>query len=100
MLIDPTISSPAPTPAAGDERLLEALRAVAAVPNQAGTALRDAVFEFVARAKEQQRSPQEVLIGLKAHVQRAASRSVEASEYHALVARVVQWGIDEYYRGV
>ena len=100
MLIDPSVSSPASTPAAGDDRLLAALRAVAAVPGQEGTALRDAVFEFVARAKAQQRSPQDVLIGLKAHVQRATSKSIEPSEYQALVARVVQWGIDEYYRGV
>ncbi len=91
--------SPPPTPTAADERLLGALRTVVGLPEHDNAALRDAVFAFVVRAKEQQRSPQDVLIGLKAHVQRAASRSVEASEYHALVARVVQWGIDEYYRG-
>ena len=98
-MTDSAAYSPAPTPAATDERLLGALRIAAGIAEHDSAALRDAVFAFVVRAKEQQRSPQEVLIGLKAHVQRAASRSVEASEYHALVARVVQWGIDEYYRG-
>ena len=115
MFTDPTASSPSPSSssasspspsspsasgrAATNDRLLYALKMAAAVPDQSGDALREAVFDYVAQVKGQLLAPQEVLIALKAHVQRAAGRGIEQSEYQELVARVVQWGIEEYYRG-
>ena len=115
MFSDPTASSPgtssssasSPSPstpsasgrAATNDRLLSVLKTAAAAPDQSGEALREAVFDYVAQVKGQRFAPQEVLIALKAHVQRAAGRSIEQSDYQELVARVVQWGIEEYYRG-
>jgi hypothetical protein len=99
MYADPTVSASAPVPPRDDERLLRALRVAAGITEGDGALLRDAVFDYVAQAKRRLLPPQEVLIELKAHARRAVGKTLEQSQYNALVASVVQWAIEEYYRG-
>jgi hypothetical protein len=60
--------------------------------------LRDAVATFVASAKLTLTPPQDVIASLKAQVNRDAQPHMGAEEFRGLVALVVGWGIEEYYR--
>jgi hypothetical protein len=60
--------------------------------------LRQAVANFVADAKRAMTPPQDVIVSLKAHVQRDAQPHMGAEEFPKLVGTVVGWGIEEYYR--
>ena len=65
-----------------------------------GAELRQAVATFVADAKRTTTPPQDVILSLKAHVQREAQPHMGAEEFPRLVGIVVGWGIEEYYREV
>ncbi|MGQ0713863.1 MAG: hypothetical protein ACT4PJ_09025 [Gemmatimonadaceae bacterium] len=60
--------------------------------------LRRAVSSFVADAKRTMAPPQDVIASLKTHMQRDAQPHMRADEYPRLVAQVVAWGIEDYYR--
>jgi hypothetical protein len=61
-------------------------------------ALRRAVSSYVADAKRTLAPPQDVIASLKTHMQRDAQPHMGAEEYPRLVAQVVAWGIEDYYR--
>jgi hypothetical protein len=61
-------------------------------------ALRRAVTSYVADAKRTLAPPQDVIASLKTHMQRDAQPHMGAEEYPRLVAQVVAWGIEDYYR--
>jgi hypothetical protein len=60
--------------------------------------LRQAVAVFVADAKRGLTPPQDVIISLKAHLQREPQAQMRPDEYRLMVQTVVGWGIEEYYR--
>jgi hypothetical protein len=60
--------------------------------------LRQAVAEFVADAKRTMTPPQDVIVSLKAHVQRDVQPHMGPDDFRTLVQTVVGWGIEEYYR--
>lgn len=60
--------------------------------------LRRAVSSFVADAKRTLAPPQDVIASLKTHMQREAQPHMGAEDYPRLVAQVVSWGIEDYYR--
>ena len=60
--------------------------------------LRRAVSSYVADAKRTLAPPQDVIASLKTHMQRDAQPHMGAEEYPRLVAQVVAWGIEDYYR--
>ena len=60
--------------------------------------VRQAVAAFVADAKRGLTPPQDVIVALKAHLQRDVQPHVGADEFRLLVQTVVGWGIEEYYR--
>jgi hypothetical protein len=60
--------------------------------------LRQAVAAFVADAKRTVTPPQDVIVSLKAHVQRDVQAHVGPDDFRILVQTVVGWGIEEYYR--
>lgn len=61
-------------------------------------ALRRAVSSYVANSKLTFAPPQDVIASLKTHMQREAQPHMKAEEYPRLVAQVVAWGIEDYYR--
>lgn len=61
-------------------------------------ALRRAVSSYVADAKRTLAPPQDVIASLKTHMQRDAQPHMGAADYPRLVAQVVAWGIEDYYR--
>jgi hypothetical protein len=60
--------------------------------------LRRAVSSYVADAKRTLAPPQDVIASLKTHMQRDAQPHMGAEDYPRLVAQVVAWGIEDYYR--
>jgi hypothetical protein len=62
------------------------------------TDLRQAVAVYVADAKRGLTPPQDVIVSLKAHVQRELQPQMGADEFRLMVQAVVGWGIEEYYR--
>ena len=60
--------------------------------------LRQAVAAFVAEAKRTVTPPQDVIVSLKAHVQRELQAHVTPDDFRDLVQTVVGWGIEDYYR--
>ena len=60
--------------------------------------LRRAVSSYVADAKRTLAPPQDVIASLKTHIQRDAQPHMGPEEYPRLVAQVVAWGIEDYYR--
>ena len=60
--------------------------------------LREAVAAFVADAKRTVTPPQDVIVSLKAHVQRDVQAHMGPDDFRILVQTVVGWGIEEYYR--
>ena len=60
--------------------------------------LRQAVAVFVADAKRDLTPPQDVIVSLKAHLQRELQPQLGPDEYRLMVQSVVGWGIEEYYR--
>jgi hypothetical protein len=60
--------------------------------------LRQAVAAFVADAKRTVTPPQDVIVSLKAHVQREVQAHVGPDDFRVLVQTVVGWGIEDYYR--
>lgn len=60
--------------------------------------LRRAVSSYVADAKRTLAAPQDVIASLKTHMQRDAQPHMGAEDYPRLVAQVVAWGIEDYYR--
>lgn len=90
---------------APDERLTTALAAAAHAASHADNGspleheeLRSAVCDFVARAKAGRVYPESVLVSLKEHVQRSEVSRSDRATNEAIVARVVHWAIEEYYR--
>lgn len=61
-------------------------------------ALRRAVSSYVADAKLTLAPPQDVIASLKTHMQRDAQPHMRAEDYPRLLAQVVAWGIEDYYR--
>lgn len=60
--------------------------------------LRRAVSSYVTGAKRTLAPPQDVIASLKTHMQRDAQPHMGAEDYPRLVAQVVAWGIEDYYR--
>jgi hypothetical protein len=60
--------------------------------------LRQAVAVFVADAKRGLTPPQDVIVSLKAHLQRELQPRMSVAEFRLMVQTVVGWGIEEYYR--
>lgn len=60
--------------------------------------LRQAVAVFVADAKRGLTPPQDVIVSLKAHLQRELQAHMGPDEYRLMVQTIVGWGIEEYYR--
>jgi hypothetical protein len=60
--------------------------------------LRQAVAVFAADAKRGLTPPQDVIVSLKAHLQRDLQPQMGPDEYRLMVQTVVGWGIEEYYR--
>ena len=88
-----------------DERLTAALGAAAHSVSHANDGppleheeLRSAVCDFVARARARRIYPESVLVSLKEHVQRSEVSRSDRATNEAMVARVVHWAIEEYYR--
>jgi hypothetical protein len=84
-------------PSSTDTPLLDAIRRALSTDDPTSLELRDAVFEFVRRRKANAEAPQDVIIALKLHVQRAGPAD-SPEEESALTERIVKWGIDAYYR--
>ena len=56
------------------------------------------VAAFVADAKRSVTPPQDVIVSLKAHVQRDVQPHMGADDFRRLIQTVVGWGIEDYYR--
>ena len=62
-------------------------------------ALRVAVRRFVSDAKHHGTPPEGVLVALKERVRSSRAWSLHQDERESLLRRLVNWAIDEYYRG-
>ena len=60
--------------------------------------LRRAVSSYVTDAKRTFAPPQDVIASLKMRMQRDAQPHMGVEDYPRLVAQVVAWGIEDYYR--